>query len=137
MSMRLSGTIVGLCLALSVTMAHAAVYKWKDAQGRVHYGDQPKQAAEKIKGGPANSEAAPEDQAESEEAEAEKQRRIAECGNKRDQLANYKKATRIVETDSLGKEKEFSAEERLQLIDKTEKQIVANCGELTPDSAAN
>lgn len=133
MVMRLSVMVMGLCMATlaSVSMAQAGVYKWKDANGRVHYGDQAPSGAEKIKTGPDNGEAAP---AEGNSADADKQnqKKIEECGRKRDQLATYKKASRIVETDSLGNQKEFNDEERQKLIEKTQKQIADGCGELTP-----
>jgi len=39
-----------LLVALSLTgLAHGAVYKWKDANGIVHYGDHPQPGAEEVK----------------------------------------------------------------------------------------
>ena len=46
----------------------------------------------------------------------------------------YKKASRIVETDSLGNKKEFSDEERQKLVEKTQKQITDSCGDAAPET---
>lgn len=125
MSMRLSVVMMGLCLFASATMADAGVYKWKDANGRVHYGDQPKSGAQRVDGAPTNTEAAPEE--ESSDPAKQKTSKADECARKRDQLMTYQKATRIVETDSLGNQKEFSDEERQKLIERTQKQIAEGC----------
>ncbi|MES2488845.1 MAG: DUF4124 domain-containing protein [Pseudomonadota bacterium] len=137
MLMRLSVMVMGLCMAslASVSMAQAGVYKWKDANGRVHYGDQAPSGAEKVKTGPDNSEAAPVE-GNGSDAEKQQQKKIEECSRKRDQLTTYKKASRIVETDSLGNKKEFNDEERQKLIDRTQKDIADGCGELTDSEGA-
>ena len=136
MSMRLSVVMVGLCLCASMTIADAGVYKWKDADGRIHYGDQPKDGAERVKTGPANSEAAPEDDPTSD-AGKQKAKHVEDCGRKRDQLMTYQKASRIVETDSLGNQKEFSNDERQKLVAKTQQQITEGCADVpAPEDAA-
>ena len=48
MSMRLTAVVMGLCMAATLSMAHADVYKWTDANGRVHYGDRLKTARKKL-----------------------------------------------------------------------------------------
>ncbi len=138
MLMRLSAIAMGMCLAMSVLTAQAAVYKWKDADGRVHYGDQAKAGAEKVNAGPSNAEAAPAEDADADsDAAKQKKKRAEECNLKRDQLANYTKATRIVETDSLGNQKEFNEDERKKLIERTQKQVSDSCGETAGGAAAN
>lgn len=135
MSMRLSVMAVGLCLAMSALVAQAAVYKWKDANGRVHYGDQPASGAVEVNAGVLNGSVAPD----SSEASAEntQQKKAEECSRKRDQLANYKKASKIVETDSLGNQKEFNDEERKKLLEKTQKQLTDSCGDAPEEAESN
>ena len=129
MLMRLSMVAIGLCMAISVLPAHADVYKWKDADGRVHYGDQPASGAERVNAGAINS-VTPDDTAKAAATEDQAKKHTEECGRKRDQLVNYKKATRIVETDSLGNQKEFSEDERQKLIERTQKQITDGCADV-------
>jgi hypothetical protein len=133
MSMRLAAMAMGLCMAMSVLTAQAAVYKWKDANGRVHYGDQPTAGAEKVSGGAVND--ADADAAESA-VDQSKQKRAEDCARKREQLANYKRASKIIETDSLGAQKEFSDDERKKLLERTQKQVADSCGEASDDAAA-
>ena len=137
MSMRLSIVMMGLCLFASMTIADAAgVYKWKDADGRVHYGDQPKDGAERIKTGPGNGEAAPPEDDSNSDAGKQKAKHLEDCGRKRDQLVTYQKASRIVETDSLGNQKEFSDDERQKLVAKTQQQITEGCADVPGPAAA-
>lgn len=131
MSTRLSVMVVGLCIAMS---AQAAVYKWKDANGRVHYGDQPVSGAVEVNGG-AVTGAASDVPANADDQQA-KQKKADECARKRDQLATYKKASKVVETDSLGNQKEFNEDERKKLVERTQQQVVENCGESADDAAA-
>ncbi len=134
MLMRLSVMAMGMCMSMSVLTAQAAVYKWKDADGRVHYGDQATAGAQKVDGAVVNGAAA--DEADNA-ADQSKQKHAEECGRKRDQLANYKKASKIIETDSLGNQKEFNDDERQKLIEKTQKQVTDGCADVAvPDAAA-
>jgi hypothetical protein len=127
MSMRLSVVVMGLCVAMSVSLAHADVYKWKDADGRVHYGDQPKGDAEKLGGATVNGEAAP---ADTKDADDQQKKRAEECSRKRDQLTTYQKASKIVEKDALGNEKVYSDDERKKLVDQTQKQVTDGCADI-------
>ncbi|MGH8515031.1 MAG: DUF4124 domain-containing protein, partial [Gammaproteobacteria bacterium] len=38
------------CLLVITSMAHAAVYKWTDAEGNVQFSDKPQPGAEEVKG---------------------------------------------------------------------------------------
>ena len=120
-------------MAMSALNAHAAVYKWKDADGRVHYGDQPTASgAEKLNAGAVNGAAADD---VDNPADQTVQKKAEECSRKRDQLANYKKASKIVETDSLGNQKEFTDDERKKLLERTQKQMTDSCGESAEGAA--
>ena len=61
---------------------------------------------------------------------------MAECKRKRDQLDTYQKASRIVEKDALGSEKEYSADDRKKLIDSIQKQIAENCEDNANDAGS-
>jgi hypothetical protein len=109
--------LLGICAA-----AHAGdVYKWVDAAGNVHYGDRPKQDATQVDAkptsGPGNSEADVKTA----------QTKTAACEDKRKQLESYKKAATIKETDSLGRTREYTPDERKQLVEKTEQQAAEAC----------
>lgn len=132
MSMRLAAGVMGVCMAMS---AHAAVYKWTDANGRVHYGDQPASGAVEVNAGSINGSAAP-DTADAP-ADNAQQKKAEECSRRRDQLANYKRATRIVETDALGNQKEFNDDERKKLLERTEKQVADSCGDSSDGAGIN
>lgn len=117
-----------LLLALVAGGADAGkVYRWVDAQGKVHYGDRPDGAKAAVEVRPGVTTTVP-DATPGSDAGAEA-KRAALCTQKREQLGTYKNASRIVEKDSLGNEKEFTAEEQLKLIEKTERDIEALCAD--------
>ena len=106
------------------------VYRWKDADGKTYYGDTPPSGAQDVRtfdarlGGPARSPA-PEAARDEEQVAAQD----AECANKRNQLKVYRGATRLVERDSLGGEREYTLEERQKLVAKVEAELQAQCGD--------
>ena len=118
-------------LALAAATAQAGdVYKWKDKDGKVHYGDRPKtdaQAVELLNAEPVEEEGDP-DAAKATAA------READCTRKKEQLAKYKSATAIKETDNLGQTREYSAAERDKFLAMQEK--AANDACMPPPSAA-
>lgn len=116
-----------LLLAGGCAAANAGeVYKWVDKDGKVHYGDRPKHAAEQIIAAPVAGETADPEAAKAADA------RTAECGRKKAQLENYRKASSIKETDSLGRTREYSDEERQKLLALTEKEASEACAPATP-----
>jgi hypothetical protein len=66
--------IVGMMLVLITAALHAAVYKWTDEQGRVHYGDKPVHQAEPVNV-PATPAAPPDAQRQLQQREAEQRQR--------------------------------------------------------------
>ena len=131
--MRIRSACAALLLAVAVPAALAgSVYKWTDAQGHVHYGDSPAQGAQKLDMDPNGGQAAA---ASGEQANAAQ--KAAECTRQRDQLTTYRSATTIVEKDALGKEREYSGEERQKLIELTQSKMDAACaGQPPADSTA-
>lgn len=122
-------SIFAAFLALACASALAGeVYKWVDKDGNVHYGDRPKQGGEALDVRPGSGTGTP---AETAQAQAS---RDADCQRKRQQLETYRKASAIKETDSLGRTKEYTPEERAQFVALTEKQVAEACA---PPPAAN
>ena len=116
-------TILAVSLALACAAASAGeVYKWKDKDGRVHYGDRPKDAqAESVTinsstGGDAPS-ATPSNENE----------RLAECQRKKAQLESWRRAPTMSEVDNLGRTREYTAAERQQFLTMTEAKVAELC----------
>jgi hypothetical protein len=129
-----------LIFCLVSASAIAGVYRWVDESGKVHYTDkpvinstpvnintgQPKGAKPLPEGVDPATLVAPDLSGLTPEQQAQ---RLADCEQKKKQMHGYKGASRIVETDSLGREHEFTEEERQLLIKKTEKDLIeAGCG---------
>ena len=122
MKIGISAALFAAAAFAAAPVAQADVYKWKDASGNVHYGDQPANGAEKVSTGPDNSEAAPDTSADDAQ-----QKRDAECKRKRDQLDTYQKASRIVEKDALGNEKEYDAKDKEALMAVQQAKVKEAC----------
>lgn len=113
-------------LGLVSTAAHAEIYRWTDAQGRVHFGERPQQGARQVDVKPqvierdaqvrereANMQRLQE--VRSEERAAEQQQRAeqrarqqAYCERLNSELARYDKRIYWYEEDSSGKKVEVS-----------------------------
>lgn len=126
----------------------AGVYTWTDEQGKVHYGDQPGNAAAREIILPATP--APDaDQrerlqrqqkllevfeAEREEKrqqasrrKAEQQQRERECGYAKLRLQRYEQAGGLAVQDSDGKERQLSKSEYRQVLDEARKAVAHWC----------
>jgi predicted P-loop ATPase len=129
---RLKLLAVGAMVVLS-SMASAAVYRWVDADGKVHYTDKPVANAEPVNiqtGQPKDAVPLPSSVPAQDTNLTPEQRtqKAADCEQKKKQLATYKDAAKIVETDSLGREHEYSEEEKQQLVKKTQQGMQESCG---------
>lgn len=124
--MTIAGKLVGLGMALSLlasrpVLGTGKVYRWVDAQGRVHYGDQPANNAQEVPLRESGTVRASEPPPAPDQTSAEV------CERLRERLETYRSAERIIETDSLGVDREFTAEQREQLIARTEQQVGETC----------
>lgn len=156
--MDVKSTFIALLCGIAALAAQAGqVYKWVDPNGRVHFSDTPQQGWQPVDlSGASTSDAAPgapaateEDAGDAEEeapasaetaestetaegteadASTRTKLRAEECTRAKEQLDSYKRAPKIVERDALGKEKEYSSEERLQLIEQQQKRVSDYCG---------
>jgi hypothetical protein len=115
-------TIFTLSLVLACAAASAGeVYKWKDKDGRVHYGDRPKDAqAESVMMNPSSS-------GEPSPSFALEKDRLAECQKRRAQLEAWRRAPTMSEIDNLGKTRTYTSAERDQFLAMTEEKVAALC----------
>ncbi len=121
-AIRASLVLLLFTTALPLAQAGERTYRWTDDKGRVHYSDLPSGRGEQVQIKPGSRiQAAPKD---SPEMLASRQ---LECQRKKDQLAVYSSSAEINETDSLGRSRSYSTEEKTQLIERTRQQMVTIC----------
>ncbi|MGH8481331.1 MAG: DUF4124 domain-containing protein [Nevskiaceae bacterium] len=115
--------ILPLLLSLACAAASAGeVYKWRDKDGRLHYGDRPKDAqAESVTVTPSSGSG------ETSPVLANEQERMAECQRKRAQLESWRAAPTMSEVDNLGKTREYTPAERQQFLAMTEAKVAELC----------
>jgi hypothetical protein len=119
-------TLLAIVAIVSCATAMAGeVYKWKDKDGRVHYGDKPKaEAAEEVEVRPSGAGGIGP-AAGSEQAAADPQ--AAECARLTKLYQTYTKATALRETDNLGRTREYTDAERTQLLQQTQQKMQDAC----------
>jgi len=127
-----------ILIALSVLACAAAsageVYKWKDKDGRVHYGDKPKTGeAQSVIVDSSKDDAADPAAAGAAQAAAA---RAAECKTKKTQLDAWRRAPTMSEVDNLGRTREYTPAERLQFLDITQKKVDELCAPPPPPSGS-
>jgi len=117
--------IVAALTASFTASAEAKLYRWTDSAGIVHYGDQPTSNAKEVTPKvPTLASTVPSRSA----ASAPPAVAVPEnCQRKKDQLASYRGAAKITETNSLGETREYNEEQRQKLIDTTEQAVHAAC----------
>jgi hypothetical protein len=132
-----------LLLAATCSATAGEVYKWVDGEGRVHFSDAPRAGWKRVdlKAAPgfAPVSTAPESDGgavqdgsgdsagEGVDSPERAKLRAEECQKRRDQLETYRKANAITERDSLGNERTFTEDQRLQLIEQTQRQVNELC----------
>lgn len=134
---RRSRAAVVLCaLLFSTASAASTIYRWVDAQGRVHYGD--------ATSAPQNAKAVPRpfgadvpEQGLTASAPTElpvadlQPRGVANCDQAQAQYDAYLNAAEIVETDSLGVERAITGAQREQLLARAELDVSRACADAT------
>lgn len=116
---------VALAAASFCISASAAVYRWVDGEGHVHYTDKAVENSTVVNvktGQPKEGDAGanlPADQVALKKAE---------CEQKKKQYDSYKGASKIVETDSLGRAHEYTADEMKMLLERTQQAMQDSCG---------
>ena len=121
--------IAGIVAMLAAGTATAAVYKWVDKDGKVHYGDRPVAGAQQQSitapgvTPPAPSEDAPAGDADPEAAQV----RANQCTAARKRLDSYEQSSTVVQRDPNGQERRLSADERVDLIVQARRDVNALC----------
>ncbi|KWR83043.1 MULTISPECIES: DUF4124 domain-containing protein [Pseudomonas] len=118
-----------LCMALASLLAAADIYRWTDAQGKVHFSETPPPGAQRVEVRPQVVErdaatrereertrqfyqARSEEQAAARSRAAEQQAKAgAECDRLRDQLATLQRGGRYYSTDTKGERLYYSDEQ--------------------------
>jgi len=118
--------LIALLLSGSVLADTNKVYSWTDSAGNIHYSDQTQANAHEVKTAPPPSSQAVTTGGTSYGA-SDDDAHAQECQHKRDQLTTYQNASKITETDALGKTREYSPEEQQKLIDITTASIHDLC----------
>lgn len=115
--------VFGALAAGSALAAPEVVYRLIDKNGQVHYSDTPREGWTKLEvRAPASDDATPPEPGSPAALRAE------ECERKKKQLETYRTASTIKERDALGRDREYSAQERAQLLELTQKQVGEACG---------
>ncbi len=134
--MRKTRILMALLLASTTLTAYAGqIFKYVDPQGRVHYADRPQAGWKLVDVRPPTNSQAGEGTNTGDDGAAKPGQDVAratECARKQEQIKTYRNASRIVERDNLGRDKEYTAEEREQLIAKTEAQVEEFCNPPKP-----
>ena len=127
----LIGLVAASLFLCAAAGADGTLYRWVDKDGRVHYGDDPAAAnnAREVAPNPLNAGVSGSSSG-GDDAAAQKQ--AAECKSKSDLLGRYKNAATISETDALGNTREYSADEKDQLVAKTQKYVDDHCAAAAP-----
>lgn len=142
---------LAILLLLSATAAFAELNKWVDAQGKVHYSDEPPPANVKSKtlrtapAAAASAPAAPKSIAEREaelkkaqqakkeaadraaQEQANKETEKANCASAKENLRTLQSGTRMVEVDAQGEYSYLEDDQRQQRIAKAQEQIKNWC----------
>lgn len=113
---KLLSLIPALLLASTAT---AEVYQWRDAAGRLHFGDQPPAHVDYQRFEPSGGIAddpAPAPEREASPQLVEDSEGTDECAEARETLERYRNADRLVETTDDGEERALSEAEREEAI---------------------
>jgi hypothetical protein len=130
--------MAAVVLAVPMT-ATAAIYRWVDTEGHVHYTDKAEANAEPINvhtGQPREVEPIPaatsSDPSIAGDQAAQKK---GDCDQKKKQYESYRTAAKIVETDSLGRAHEYTPDEQKQLVQRSQQAMKDACGTSVTSSA--
>lgn len=106
----------------SVNASAAKFYRWVDAQGQVHFSDLPHARAKTLHLHLSKPTASQADQ-----TPALDNHDAAACKQATQQLARYRHASTITETDALGRSHVLSKAQRKKLVDRTQAKVKKAC----------
>lgn len=143
---------VALLLLLTSGLLWSAVYRWTDADGKIHFGDRPTENAEqmKFKEPPPSSKAATTTAAERKqlqqqllnlyreereekkkqrtEKKAERKKREKGCAKSKREWVKYRDSKAIYGTTDSGEREYYSEEKRERYIKYLKAQVTKLCG---------
>lgn len=140
----------GLALAAMTVFASAQVYEWRDAQGRLIYGDMPpvgvdakliRSTTPATTPGPQVSTTASERELQRREEQADRAEAVAQqaaareraaereraCGQARGQLVALESGQRVARFNEQGEREFLTDEQRAEEIERTQRFIADNC----------
>jgi|SRR5687768_7090708 hypothetical protein len=120
-------TLIAVAAVAGAALAGDTVYRWTDENGRLHYSDQPGPNREVVERVDVRTGSKVEEESPTADPEAVTAQRAEKCAAKRVQFSSYNSAVRLVEKDALGREHEYTADERDALIAKTQAEIDQLC----------
>ena len=104
-------------MLLAGTASAAEAWRWVDKNGVVHYGDQPRQDARFLEVKPHSGNG----------PDAAMLAMAAECQRQKAELDGYRRASSLRQVDALGNVHTFTEQERLKLLEVTEKKVKDTC----------
>lgn len=125
--------LFALLLTVSGLTAAAPLYRWVDAHGQVHYGDQPPDGAQRVRQRLHDGSAPAPAPASSAAPAADGG---GACRRAKAELQRYRSATSITATDPLGKSQVYTAAQRDKLIAVTQTRVDQACGHDAADDGA-
>lgn len=135
-----------LCILCVPVLTGADIYRWTDAQGRVHFGEQPGQGATQVQVKPQVVERDADTRARQERLErfndarqqekaqaaqnaaAQRQKQDQTCRQLRNQLAEIAKDGQYFSQDGKGERRYYSSDEIDTARRKLNAQIASQCG---------
>lgn len=142
---RVIGGVLVMALCAAAAVQARVVYRWVDADGAEHFSDTPREgavehwlpdgprsgAARGVGTAPSRAPQVPSRAAAADEAPAldeDTAQELAQaCKGKKTRLRELLDAQRVVETDSLGRERVYTDTERRELIQRTQDDIKLVC----------
>ena len=135
--MRTLFAILAACALCTAAWADAPIYKWVDAQGKVHYGPQPQgdaaqqlSAVNKGQGVPAGGTAAPAATAAPSDSSSLTQagpNDSAACKAAKDTLAKYLAADYLYTLDAKGQKQKMPKEDQDKTIADAKAKVAQAC----------
>lgn len=126
---------LGAALMLVSVAAAAEIYRWVDANGKVHYSDRPvANDAQSVEVRvPESAEPGGNPSASDDEAAAV---RAKHCALAQQRLKDYESSDGLVQEDEFGRRREIKGEERVQLIVRAQADVKSFCGDQENASAS-
>lgn len=128
--MSLAKTLCLVLLLVCVPVLAGNIYRWTDANGVVHYSDQPRPgvAAVAVEPGLGTAEPPPQpDSASRSRAERVAAIRAEQCDKARERLRMLQESGRVVSVNAEGEESALDSDERVEAILRAQQDVAGLC----------